>query len=50
MVCMRTSNVLDQEQTASYRERLATVRRRVADASLGRTAVEMVRDERERRR
>lgn len=40
----------EQERTASYRDRLALVRRRVADASLRRTAVEMVRDERERRR
>ena len=40
----------EQERTASYRERLAIVRRRVADASLRKTAVAMVRDDRNRRR
>jgi Arc/MetJ family transcription regulator len=40
----------EQERTASYRDRLAIVRRRAAGASLRKTAVEMVQDDRERRR
>ena len=39
----------EQQRTASYRERLASVRRRIADASLRKTAQQMVRDDRERR-
>lgn len=38
----------EQQRTASYRERLAIVRRRVADLSLRKTAHEMVREDRER--
>ncbi len=39
----------EQQRTASYRERMAIVRRRVADLSLRKTAQEMVREDRERR-
>ena len=39
----------EQQRTASYRERMAIVRRRVADLSLRKTVQEMVREDRERR-
>jgi Arc/MetJ family transcription regulator len=40
----------EQQRLASYRERLALVRRRVSDICLRRTAREMIREDRERRR
>lgn len=40
----------EQQRVASYRERLALVRQRVADLSLRKTALEMVREDRESRR
>ena len=36
----------EQERTESYRERLAIVRKRMADTSLRRTALSMLKDDR----
>jgi len=40
----------EQQRIASYRERLAGVRRHVAEISLRKTGAELVREDRERRR
>lgn len=40
----------EQQRVASYRDRLASVRRRIADRSLRKTALEMLREDRDRRR
>lgn len=40
----------EQQRIATYRDRLAGVRRRVAGLALRKTAQEMIRDDRERRR